>query len=381
MDPVKGNPNALPVGFSDLGLPGLRIAGRVGGRADVPSTIRVPFASVNSSIASSSQFKDASCAAANDDCLLGQDNGPVLIGIGTGGSFPSGTVFPVTPEGAASTTTLTWGPEGNGGQFPGGAPQLFAVDTAPGPDGIMGCLGDNSQVGGNIPCDRVLGIAVLPGSTGSDDVVQLADFSAAQDGSLVLPSTLARFLIRDPWRRSPVINLTTGTTIKDLSLLGIPNNLDVLTKANTTWCPIDAVTGKANCAQQGYCGDFGGDADRDQHCSNLDDPCNVTPNAFPVGGVGGSPDTNGDGVPDECQCGDCDGNGQIQAADAFAIAICITNPPACACEVAIGDADGNGQLQAGDAFAIALVVTNPAVNPTWGLTCADRPEGTDPAVN
>ena len=95
-------------------------------------------------------------------------------------------------------------------------------------------------------------------------------------------------------------------------------------------------------------------------------------------------DTSGDGVPDDCQCGDTESagagtnNGIVQSADAFAIASCVIDPAACAQDVTLSDTDDNGLLQSADAFGVAASVIDPTGSPAYRLRCARRPEGTPP---
>lgn len=126
--------------------------------------------------------------------------------------------------------------------------------------------------------------------------------------------------------------------------------------------------------------DLNGDGEGDACDSDLDgdvmlnvnDACDYFAEIDPT-------DTSGDGVPNECQCGDTDGNGVLQAGDAFNIATCVTaGPCACGLSVEISDTDNNLVFQSGDAFNIASTVTNPTDNPPHALTCPRRPEGTAP---
>ena len=108
-----------------------------------------------------------------------------------------------------------------------------------------------------------------------------------------------------------------------------------------------------------------------------EDPCLSYPNTLPT------LDSNGDGIPNECQCGDTaaagpgTNNGLLQSADAFAIAGCVTAPGSCVLDIGLSDTNNNGLFQSGDAFSVATQVVTASAT-AFSLTCARRPEGTPP---
>ncbi len=63
------------------------------------------------------------------------------------------------------------------------------------------------------------------------------------------------------------------------------------------------------------CGGKGGDSDGDTLCDDMD-PCKTFSNTLPL------VISNFSGIPDECLCGDFDGNGSLSATDAAAISQC-----------------------------------------------------------
>ena len=77
------------------------------------------------------------------------------------------------------------------------------------------------------------------------------------------------------------------------------------------------------------CDSLGGDSDGDKLCDD-EDPCVSLSNTLPVLLLlQGAPnaDLNGDGVPNECQCGDPNGTGDCESADLFEAFNCIENDP------------------------------------------------------
>jgi len=117
------------------------------------------------------------------------------------------------------------------------------------------------------------------------------------------------------------------------------------------------------------------DTDGDGIC-DLVDPCLYYPNRLPL------VDTNKDGLPDECQCGDGDGSGAYDGTDVRIASDCAANDPAatriksCVLGIARGDADGSGRFEWGDSLLIEDVLRGKT--PAHSLRCAVRPEGTAP---
>lgn len=99
------------------------------------------------------------------------------------------------------------------------------------------------------------------------------------------------------------------------------------------WTPNDAFAG-GNC-------DGVGDTDNDQQCDDVDN-CIHTPNA-------NQNDSNGNGRGDACECGDFDGNGEVNTTDARLVQRCSVGEFAC---VALADVDCNGDINTTDARLI-----------------------------
>jgi hypothetical protein len=114
------------------------------------------------------------------------------------------------------------------------------------------------------------------------------------------------------------------------------------------------------------CVGLGGDSDGDQLC-DAEDPCPSYPNVSLV-------DSNGDGIPNECQCGDANGDGIISSTDLVPMNLCASNSSLC--DQSLVDANGDGITSSTD-----IVPTNLVANgaPAYTLRCARRLEGT-PAI-
>jgi hypothetical protein len=117
------------------------------------------------------------------------------------------------------------------------------------------------------------------------------------------------------------------------------------------------------------------DSDGDGLCDDAD-PCLLYPNRLPL------VDTDKDGIPDECQCGDADGSGAYGSKDVAITSECAANDPAAAripsCIAAIvrGDANASGRFERDDSTLIQDVLGGRT--PAYSLRCALRPEGTAP---
>ncbi len=125
------------------------------------------------------------------------------------------------------------------------------------------------------------------------------------------------------------------------------------------------------------CATRGGDTDGDLICDD-DDPCIFFPLSNPL-------DSNLDGIPDECQCGDIspvDGDGLLGFDDATTFALCFisggTTPLANCTQVPLGKGDTQNDGLWGFDDSTNVVQTFIGAVPTWSLTCAARPEGTPP---
>ena len=122
----------------------------------------------------------------------------------------------------------------------------------------------------------------------------------------------------------------------------------------------------ASCASEDPCFGQGGDTDGDTIC-DAEDPCLHFPNTLPL------VITSFSGIPDECLCGDFDGNHTLTGGDALAINQC-SGFLRFDCDVTRDDVDGNGVITGNDAARVNRVAG--FMDPPYRLTCARRPEGT-----
>ena len=117
-----------------------------------------------------------------------------------------------------------------------------------------------------------------------------------------------------------------------------------------------------------FCDAFGGDTDGDTLCDDHD-PCASFANSLPLMISGSS------GIPDECLCGDFDGDGRVSATDAVFINACAAFLRS-DCVSGRDEVDGNidGFLSSTDAKLVGAV--SGFSKPAYTLTCGRRPEGT-----
>ena len=116
------------------------------------------------------------------------------------------------------------------------------------------------------------------------------------------------------------------------------------------------------------CADKGGDSDGDTLCDD-DDPCKTYPNTLPLVSSGFA------GIPDECLCGDFDGDGFHSATDASAINDCAAFISFdCVSERDEVAEPIDGFYSATDADLVNRVAA--FLDPAYTLTCVRRPEGT-----
>ncbi|TDJ06071.1 MAG: hypothetical protein E2O71_09970 [Deltaproteobacteria bacterium] len=135
-------------------------------------------------------------------------------------------------------------------------------------------------------------------------------------------------------------------------------------------CVADAsAEGCAECTGgEEPCAALGGDSDGDTLCDDHD-PCRSFANSLPLVISGFS------GIPDECLCGDFDGDGHHSATDAAAINECASFFRFdCVAERDKLDGRIDGFYTATDAHLVANVAAFLA--PAYSLICAHRPEGT-----
>jgi hypothetical protein len=132
------------------------------------------------------------------------------------------------------------------------------------------------------------------------------------------------------------------------------------------------------------------DSDGDTVCDE-DDPCDFYPNTLPINGGGPTDpngDANGDGIPNECQCGDTNGDGFLLSNDASSIFACGGDPLGCATAPpdadlpphdpnktygGLWDTNLDGFLLSNDASAIFGL---PGLGEEYKAQCGRRPEGT-----
>ncbi len=114
--------------------------------------------------------------------------------------------------------------------------------------------------------------------------------------------------------------------------------------------------------------DQGGNSDGDLLCDE-EDPCRFFTNTLPLVISGPS------GIPDECLCGDFDGDGFHSVTDAATINECASFVRFdCVSERDEVDGRIDGFYSATDASLVSRVATE--IDPAYTLTCGRRPEGT-----
>jgi cysteine-rich repeat protein len=124
----------------------------------------------------------------------------------------------------------------------------------------------------------------------------------------------------------------------------------------------------ATCTLEEACACLGGDTDEDTLCDD-EDPCQHHANTLPLVISGFS------GIPDECLCGDFDGDGFHSATDAAAINDCAAFISSdCVPERDEVSEPVDGFYSATDADLVNRVAA--FLDPAYTLTCPRRPEGT-----
>jgi len=113
-----------------------------------------------------------------------------------------------------------------------------------------------------------------------------------------------------------------------------------------------AVVQMGDLSRLPICEQLNGELDRD--CDNIPDwldRCPLVVQTDPT-----QKDTNRDGIPDECQCGDPNGSGRLEAEDLLMTYQCLRNDPAgegvCRGFLARGDANGTGRFESDDLHLI-----------------------------
>ncbi len=124
----------------------------------------------------------------------------------------------------------------------------------------------------------------------------------------------------------------------------------------------------STCMLEDACACLGGDSDGDTLCDD-EDPCKLFPNTLPLVISGHS------GIPDECLCGDFDGDGWHSATDAAAVNACAAFLRFdCVSERDEVAPPIDGFCSATDAHLINRVAA--FIDPAYTLECGLRPEGT-----
>jgi hypothetical protein len=301
-DVANGLPNSLglPPGYNTHGLPELDlVAGhRLGIIAGFNSAASQPLFLVGTSGRAASDFRDIP-SGTFDIADLGQVDPASAFakGIGTGGTFQNGVTLPIGEGCCAGGANVSWAPAQVG--TPHTFPFMRTFDAGPGPDGIPGCFGDNTNASNGLnACDQRLGKGVAGPktdgflATGQDDVTITGFVSS------VIPSSGARFLAAWPSDPNvPAYNTVSAAVFRDMALFGNFASVDALVKFNMTHCPI--LAGSYNCALPLVPPN---DMDNDGVSDSLDN-CPTVPNGLVqagVAGVGNQKDNDGDGVGDAC---------------------------------------------------------------------------------
>ncbi len=148
-----------------------------------------------------------------------------------------------------------------------------------------------------------------------------------------------------------------------IGTVDVVGNLYVTAFLQTATLPSNAL------ATTDVCGDRGSNSDNDTLCDD-EDPCKTFDNTLPL-----QISNPFSGIPDECLCGDFDGDGFLSASDASALNACgafISFD--CVPERDEVVAPFDGFASATDAALVNRVAA--FMVPAYTLTCARRPEGT-----
>jgi thrombospondin type 3 repeat protein len=295
------NPLGLPIGYNAHSLVELDLVAqhRIGGIAGVASSVRVPLFVVATTGFAASDFRDLPTSGVPQDLadmgLVDTGGSAFAVGVGTGGTFTNGSTLPIGEPCCASGSDISWAPDAVGDPV-----SVFnrTFDRGPGPDGIPGCMADNSVVSnGANACNQHLGKGTAGAktdgffATGKDDVQVTAAFP-----SRTIPASLNRYNTKDalpsvvsyfsgpPYNyTSPnptTVNTVSAFPFRDIKVLS-PQNTDILVKVNTSLCPI--VGGSPVCTL---------DSDNDG-VPDISDNCPTVANADQA-------DTDGDGVGNAC---------------------------------------------------------------------------------
>jgi hypothetical protein len=294
------NPLGLPIGYDTHGRPELDlVAGqRIGGISGQNADVTIPLFIVHTTGNATAQFRDIANEGLPGFDVDLADMGPVNpasafgSGVGAGGTFPNGVALNIDEPccGTGAGISVAWDPAqlgtvlAPGGTFSyrygaGGGDVHFSdwalsYDKGPGPDGIPGCIGDNSTFsGGDDACNLRLGAGTTFYSSGEDDRARRHTV-----GSALIPASAPRF----QWENSPpsvvnyfnasqnppIVNTVAAFAIRDIGWI-IPRSADVLGKSNTTLCPLTD-DGPQCEPSTDPCVALGGDTDLDGVCDDVD---------------------------------------------------------------------------------------------------------------
>ena len=341
------NPLGLPIGYNTHGRAELDlVAGqRIGGIAGNAADARIPIFQIETTGNVASEFRDIAVQAGA--VLDLSDMGPVDpsglpfgTGIGAGGMFANGVALNVAESccGTGAGSNVVWNAAALGEVSPGfedsfayrygpGGGDVFlsdwlqSHDKGPGPDGIPGCIGDNSNAsqGGNA-CDQRLGAGPSGAKTNGFFATGRDDRTIRYTvGSATLPASAPRF----PWGDSPpsvvayfggsqnppIVNTVSAFAIRDLTYFA-PRTTDLLAKLNTTVCPLTSA-GPQCISSSDPCVELGGDTDLDGVCDDLDN-CPLVINAGQEDGDGDGDGNVCDNCPTVANPGQEDGAGGLE---------------------------------------------------------------------
>jgi hypothetical protein len=223
---------------------------------------------------------------------------------------------------------------------------------------------------GPVPFDDVSGMDFIPDTT---QIISVDDTSGGAssmflwetDGTLVAMSTEIFADLTDPNVQTQLDGVCPAGGCTD------PEGVAFDEATGNVWVAFEtdrAIVGfNVNLVTDG-CGELGGDTDGDTLCDD-EDPCKQFANTLPLVMSGFS------GIPDECLCGDFDGDGFHSATDAAAINDCAAFISfACVPERDEVAEPVDGFYSATDADLVNRVAA--FLDPAYTLTCARRPEGT-----
>ena len=234
---MGANALGLPIGYNTHARPELDLVAqqRIGGIANEIGDIAVKLFVVGTTGYAAADFRDKKNENANafDTALEGEVAAASAwgTGIGTGGTFVNPSTLAVGEACCDNGANIVWAPASLGTPAsPGGFPAGDwgrTYDVGPGPDGIPGCIGDNSTVSnGAGACNERLGDPAFPvdptlgQATGFDDVLISYDLDDTGPGGPIPASA-------SPSCTLPTTDLTfssSETTFRSVSVAKSPAN-------------------------------------------------------------------------------------------------------------------------------------------------------------